>query len=155
MDSLRVKFTLALLFTSLVSLCVAGLVARSILFRQFNQVVMDESFRRFQSEMATYIKTYGTLKKQTEPSRSAILKCAAAHFSAARPKQDCARRKALPRSRHRFPRTFQARSKRNASARRFALPLPTPTVLFSWAATSTKRATKRPPPYLRRANRLS
>ena len=83
MDSLRVKFTLALLFTSLVSLCVAGLVARSILFRQFNQVVMDESFRRFQSEMATYIKTYGTLKKQTGPSRSAILKCAAAHFSAA------------------------------------------------------------------------
>lgn len=50
--SLRVKFTIALLTTSLLSLVVAGLVARSILFRQFNQVVMEESFRRFQAVVA-------------------------------------------------------------------------------------------------------
>lgn len=66
MKSLRVKFTLALLLSSLLSLAVAGLVARSILFRQFNQVVMDESFRRFQSEMTIYLQTYGTWERASK-----------------------------------------------------------------------------------------
>jgi diguanylate cyclase (GGDEF)-like protein len=58
--SLRTKFTIVLLITSLLSLLAAGLIARAILFRAFNRVVMQESFRRYHSEMTMYFKTYGS-----------------------------------------------------------------------------------------------
>jgi diguanylate cyclase (GGDEF)-like protein len=58
--SLRIKFTLALLASSVLSLVFAGAVARAILFHEFNNVIMRESFRRYHSEMTEYFKKYGS-----------------------------------------------------------------------------------------------
>jgi diguanylate cyclase (GGDEF)-like protein len=67
--SLRTKFTLVLLVTSLLSLLTAGLIARAFLFRAFNHVVMQESFRRYHSEMTMYLAKYQTWEngKRQEP----------------------------------------------------------------------------------------
>ncbi|MEO0804520.1 MAG: hypothetical protein AAFY57_19970, partial [Cyanobacteria bacterium J06642_2] len=49
--SLRLKFTLALLATSLVAVTSVGVTARWMMFRQFSQVSVNESFERFQADV--------------------------------------------------------------------------------------------------------
>lgn len=64
--SLRTKFTLALLATSLLSLLAAGLIARAILFHEFSDIAMQKAFQRFHEEMTDYIGTYGSWEKAVE-----------------------------------------------------------------------------------------
>lgn len=61
--SLRAKFTLALLAASLFSLVAAGLLARTILFQQFNRIVMQEAFDRFHADATAYLTPYGSWEK--------------------------------------------------------------------------------------------
>jgi diguanylate cyclase (GGDEF)-like protein len=44
----------------MLSLILAGVVARAILFREFSNVIMEDSFRRFQLEMTAYLQKYGS-----------------------------------------------------------------------------------------------
>jgi diguanylate cyclase (GGDEF)-like protein len=60
--SLRKKFTLVLLLSSLLSLFAAGLIARAILLHEFSDIVMHQSFQRFHTEMTVYFETYGSWK---------------------------------------------------------------------------------------------
>jgi diguanylate cyclase (GGDEF)-like protein len=60
--SLRTKFTLVLLISSLLSLFAAGLIARAILLHEFSDIVMHQSFQRFHTEMTVYFETYGSWK---------------------------------------------------------------------------------------------
>ncbi len=64
--SLRAKFTLALLAASLLSLLAAGVVARSILFQQFNRIVMQNAFENFHDDITAYITTYGSWEQAQE-----------------------------------------------------------------------------------------
>jgi len=61
--SLRTKFTFVLLISSLLSLFAAGFIARTILLRQFSDIVMHQSFQRFHTEMTIYLETYGSWEK--------------------------------------------------------------------------------------------
>jgi hypothetical protein len=61
--SLRTKFTLVLLFSNLLSLSAAGLIGRAILFHEFNDIAMQESFQQFHAEMTLYLETYGSWEK--------------------------------------------------------------------------------------------
>lgn len=60
--SLRTKFTLVLLMSSLLSLFAAGLIAKTILLHEFSDIVMHQSFQRFHTEMTVYFETYGSWK---------------------------------------------------------------------------------------------
>jgi len=58
--SLRTKFTLVLLTSSLLSLFAAGIIARAILLHEFSDIMMHQSFQRFHTEMTVYLETYGS-----------------------------------------------------------------------------------------------
>lgn len=69
MVTLRLKFILALLVTSLAAVVMVGLVTRWMLLREFSGILLDESFRAFKSDVVAYIQTYGSYEKaaKTEP----------------------------------------------------------------------------------------
>jgi len=71
MISLRVKFTLALLVTSLLAILLVGFIARYVLLQQFHEVLFRQSFRAFKTDVAAYHLTYGSLEKarKAEPFR--------------------------------------------------------------------------------------
>jgi two-component system cell cycle response regulator len=60
MRSLQVKFTLALLLTSLTAVLMVGVVTRSMMLRKFNQNAMEQSFKTYQTDLQAYIATYGS-----------------------------------------------------------------------------------------------
>jgi diguanylate cyclase (GGDEF)-like protein len=61
--SLRFKFTLALLITSLTAVLLVGFVARGMVLSKFNQNAMADSFKSHQSSLQAYISTYGSWEK--------------------------------------------------------------------------------------------
>jgi two-component system, cell cycle response regulator len=58
--SLRTKLTLALFIVGLLSAVLTDIVARQILLRRFDQIQLDESFGRFQDDVAGYLGKYQT-----------------------------------------------------------------------------------------------
>jgi diguanylate cyclase (GGDEF)-like protein len=60
MFSLRLKFTLALLTTSLAALLTVGLVSHWMLYREFSQLALDRSFSNFQADVKAYYEEYGS-----------------------------------------------------------------------------------------------
>lgn len=58
--SLRTKFTLVLLITSLLALLAGGIIARTILVKQFSTIVSHQSFQRFHTEITAYLEAYGS-----------------------------------------------------------------------------------------------
>lgn len=58
---LRTKFTLTLLATSLLSAAIVGGIAYWLLMRDFQQSVLEQAFENFQSDVAAYLQTYGSL----------------------------------------------------------------------------------------------
>lgn len=58
--SLRAKLTLALLTVGIASAVLVGLVAREFLLRRFDQILLAESFGRFQDDVVQYFTRYGT-----------------------------------------------------------------------------------------------
>jgi len=67
--SLRTKFILALLLSSLMVVAVFAFVARSLLLRDFGRLAMDDAFAHFRVDVSAYVNTYGTLEaaRQAEP----------------------------------------------------------------------------------------
>ncbi len=63
MRSLRAKYTLTLLLTSLAAVALVGIIARAVLMQKFNQIVMKESFTRFQGDVTAYVGKYGSWDK--------------------------------------------------------------------------------------------
>lgn len=61
--SLRLKFTLSLLLTSFLAIGCIGSVAHWMLFREFGQKRLDESYLRFRDDVAAYIESYGSWEK--------------------------------------------------------------------------------------------
>jgi diguanylate cyclase (GGDEF)-like protein len=64
--SLRTKFTIVLLLSSLLSLLVAGIITKTILLHEFSDIVAHQSFQRFHTEITIYLETYGSWKKAQE-----------------------------------------------------------------------------------------
>jgi two-component system cell cycle response regulator len=60
MISLRLKFTLALLGTSLAALLTVGLVSHWLLYREFSQLALERSFSNFQADVKAYYEEYGS-----------------------------------------------------------------------------------------------
>ena len=60
MHSLRFKFIFALLAASLTSVVLSGLLAQWMLTRQFNQLLLEESFKRFRTDVVAYLMAYGS-----------------------------------------------------------------------------------------------
>ena len=60
MISLRFKFTLALLITSLLVIGTVGIIAHQLVLNRFSQISMEQSFERFQADIAAYIIQYGS-----------------------------------------------------------------------------------------------
>ncbi|MEO1131738.1 MAG: HAMP domain-containing protein, partial [Cyanobacteria bacterium J06639_1] len=58
--SLRLKFTLALLATSAAAVASVGGMALWMMDREFNRLVLEEAFERFQGDVARYIETHGS-----------------------------------------------------------------------------------------------
>ena len=58
--SLRTKLTLALLAIGIASAALVGFVAQQTLLRSFDQILMSESFARFQDDVVQYFTRYGT-----------------------------------------------------------------------------------------------
>jgi len=58
--SIRIKFTLVLLISSLLALFAGGVIAQAILVRQFSDIVSRQSFQRFHTEITAYLETYGS-----------------------------------------------------------------------------------------------
>lgn len=67
--SLRAKITLALFVTGLTSAVLVGVIARSLLLREFNQIIFDSSFDAFRGDVTAYLETYGPWDeaRQIEP----------------------------------------------------------------------------------------
>ncbi len=61
--SLRFKFTLALLLTSLSAVALVGVGARWMLLRDFSDILLEDSFSRYRINMTAYIKTHGSLEQ--------------------------------------------------------------------------------------------
>lgn len=57
---LRSKFTLTLLLTSLLSAAIVGGIAYWLLMRDFRQSVLEQAFNNFQTDVKSYLETYGT-----------------------------------------------------------------------------------------------
>ncbi len=64
--SLRVKFTLALLFTSFMAIACIGSVAHWMLFREFGQADLDSAYLRFRNDVAAYVEAYGSWGKASQ-----------------------------------------------------------------------------------------
>ncbi len=60
LNSLRLKFTLALLLTSLLSVALVSVISRQMLFSRFNQIAMEQNFQDFCSDVRNYVSTYGS-----------------------------------------------------------------------------------------------
>ena len=58
--TLRVKLTLALLFTGLASAVLVGVIARTIVLQRFEGIILENSFRFFQNDVIDYVATYGS-----------------------------------------------------------------------------------------------
>jgi diguanylate cyclase (GGDEF)-like protein len=69
--SLRIKFILALLATSLVSMALVGVIAHGRLMRQFDELALERAARNFRGDVASYWLTYGSWDagQQIEPFR--------------------------------------------------------------------------------------
>jgi len=67
--SLRAKLTLALLVIGLASAVLVGIVARQMLLRSFDQILLNDSFGRFQDDVVQYFAKYETWDQavQAEP----------------------------------------------------------------------------------------
>lgn len=61
--SLRFKFTVALMVTSVAAVALVGVGARWMLLRDFSQILLEDSFSRYRITMTAYIKTYGSLDR--------------------------------------------------------------------------------------------
>lgn len=60
MFSLRIKFTLALLTTSLAALLTVGLVSRWLVYREVSHIALERSFGHFREDVQAYLETYGS-----------------------------------------------------------------------------------------------
>lgn len=58
--SIRTKFILAMLLTSLASTAMVGAVAYSRLMRKFDDLVLQDASRSFRLDVTAYIRTYGS-----------------------------------------------------------------------------------------------
>lgn len=61
--SIRTKFILALLLTSLASTALVGAVAYSRLMRKFDDLVLQDASRSFRLDVSAYVRTYGSWEK--------------------------------------------------------------------------------------------
>lgn len=59
-QSLRLKFTLALLATSAAAVASVGGMALWMMDREFDRLALEEAFDRYQGDVARYITTYGS-----------------------------------------------------------------------------------------------
>ncbi len=66
MRSLRTKIVLALLFSSFFAVVCVGLIARYMVYRQFNQQVVEQAFANFQVDARAYYERYGSWEKALE-----------------------------------------------------------------------------------------
>lgn len=66
MNSVRTKFILAMLVTSLTAVAVVGLIAHWRMLQKFSEVVRHESFAGFKSDVTSYVTTYGSWENATE-----------------------------------------------------------------------------------------
>lgn len=67
--SIQSKFTLALLATSLGAVLLMGQVARTLVLRDFNQIIQEDSVGRFRLSVTRYVKEYGTLENALRQER--------------------------------------------------------------------------------------
>ncbi|MBV9868774.1 MAG: diguanylate cyclase [Abitibacteriaceae bacterium] len=69
MRSLRLKFTLTLVVTSLTAITLVGMISRGMMLRKFNHLLMENSFQQFRTSVKDYLTTYGSWEKaqQAEP----------------------------------------------------------------------------------------
>lgn len=67
--SLRTKFILALLLSSLMVVGVFGFVAHWLLLRDFSRMALEDSFEHFRVDVAAYVNTYGSMEaaREAEP----------------------------------------------------------------------------------------
>ena len=63
MVSLRFKFTLALLVTSLIVISTVGVIAHILVLSKFSQLSMEGAFEKYQADIAAYIGQYGSWDK--------------------------------------------------------------------------------------------
>ncbi|HEU4988521.1 MAG TPA: diguanylate cyclase [Gemmatimonadaceae bacterium] len=57
---MRGKLTLALLVTGLASAAVVGLVARTVVSRRFDRLMLESSFQMFEGDVVAYVQKYGS-----------------------------------------------------------------------------------------------
>ncbi len=69
MLSLRIKFTLALLITSLAAIGIVGIVVQWFIFNKFSQHSMEQAFEGFQSDVVAYISQYGSWEQAQQTER--------------------------------------------------------------------------------------
>jgi two-component system cell cycle response regulator len=61
--SLRLKFTLALVLSSLAAAALVGGIARWMLLREFGEIELRRSFSMFRADVSAYLTQYGTWEK--------------------------------------------------------------------------------------------
>lgn len=67
--SIQSRFTLALLATSLGAVLLMGKVARTLVLRDFNQIVQEDAVSRFRLSITRYVKAYGSLENALKQER--------------------------------------------------------------------------------------
>lgn len=69
MHSLRFKFSLALIITSMSAVIVVGIIAQWRVSTRFDQMAMERAFENFQADVTAYIASYGSWSEAQQVER--------------------------------------------------------------------------------------
>ncbi|TAK62466.1 diguanylate cyclase [Methylobacter sp.] len=69
MHSLRFKFSLALIITSMSAVIVVGIIAQWRVSTRFDQMAMERAFENFQADVTAYIASYGSWNEAQQVER--------------------------------------------------------------------------------------
>jgi len=69
MHSLRFKFSLALIITSMSAVIVVGIIAQWRVSTRFDQMAMERAFENFQADVTAYIASYGSWNEARQVER--------------------------------------------------------------------------------------
>lgn len=69
MHSLRIKFSLALIITSMSAVIVVGIIAQWRVSTRFDQMAMERAFENFQADVTAYIASYGSWNEARQVER--------------------------------------------------------------------------------------